>query len=153
MEIVRLSCLKFTLFQAMMNEFYKDASAREVGSLYQLRALVNKRNVIKMSSADYHAVGSCTDVVTTAHVIASAFKAFGMLNFDGPCLEIPKLLVPTNKDYKKKLLDKIVWVLVDAFFLNRLAVAVNMIEVQENNNERPMTNDCMYNYFKILILR
>lgn len=128
-----------------MNKFYKDTSAREVGSLYQLRPLVNKRNVINISSADYQSVGSCTDVVTTPNVIQSAFKAFGMLNIDGPCLEIPKFIVLTNTDYKK-LLDKIVVGMLDAFFLNRLAVAVNMIEVHENNNERPisfMTNDCM----------
>lgn len=36
--------------------------------------------------------------------------------------------------------------MVDTFFLNSLAVAVNRIEVDDNNIEGPITNDSVYNY-------
>lgn len=36
--------------------------------------------------------------------------------------------------------------MVDAFFLNSLAVAVNRIEVHDNNIEGPITNYGVYNY-------
>lgn len=46
---------------------------------------------------------------------------------------------------KKRLLDKIVGEMVDTFFLNSLAVAVNRIEVNDYNIEGPITNDGVYN--------
>lgn len=100
--------------------------------------------MVKNASADYHAVGSFIDVVTTAHVIAAALKAFGMSNIDDPCPKIPKFTDLADKDSKKRLLDKIVREMVDTFFLNILAVAVNRIEVDDNNIEGPITNDGVY---------
>lgn len=85
----------------MMDKFYKVASAREAGTLYQLRNVINRRNVVENASADYHAVGSFIDVVTTAHVIAAALKAFGMSNIDDPCPKIPKFTDLADKDSKK----------------------------------------------------
>lgn len=128
----------------MIDRFYKVASARETGTLYQLRNVINRKNVVKNASADYHAVGSFIDVVTTAHVIAAALKAFGMSNIDDPCPKIPKFTDLADKDSKKRLLDKIVREMVDTFFLNSLAVAVNWIEVDDNNIEGPITNDGVY---------
>lgn len=130
----------------MMDRSYKVASAREAGTLYQLRYVINRRNVVKNASADYHAVVSFIDVVTTAHVIAAALKAFGMSNIDDPCPKIPNFTDLADKDSKKRLLDKIVGEMVDSFFLNSLAVAVNRIEVNANNIEGPITNDGVYNY-------
>lgn len=100
--------------------------------------------MVKNASADYHAVGSFIDVVTTAHVIAAALKAFGMSNIDDPCPKIPKFTDLADKDSKKRLLDKIVREMVDTFFLNSLAVALNRIEVDDNNIEGPITNDGVY---------
>lgn len=39
-----------------------------------------------------------------------------------------------------------VFSMVDTFFLNSLAMAVNKIEVDDNNIEGPITNDGVYNY-------
>lgn len=130
----------------MVDRFYKVASAREAGTLYQLRNVINRKNVVKNASADYHAVGSFIDVVTTAHVIAAALKAFGMSNIDDPCPKIPKFTDLADKDSQKRLLDKIVEEMLDTFFLQSLAVAVNRVEVDDNNIEGPITNDCVYNY-------
>lgn len=41
-------------------------------------------------------------------------------------------------------MDKIVREMEDTFFLNSLAVAVNRIEVDDNNIEGPITNDGVY---------
>lgn len=57
--------------------------------------------MVKNASADYYAVGSFIDVVTTAHVITAALKAFGMSNTDDPCSKIPKFNGLADKDSKK----------------------------------------------------
>ncbi|XP_069103689.1 LOW QUALITY PROTEIN: uncharacterized protein [Argopecten irradians] len=65
---------KINFLQAMMDRFYKPASARETGTLYQLRNVINRRNVVKNASADYHAVGSFIDLVTTAILLSMGFS-------------------------------------------------------------------------------
>lgn len=129
-----------------MDRFYKTASAREAGTLYQLRNTINRRNVVKNVSADYHAVGSFIDLVTSAHVIAAALKAFGMSNIEDPCPKIPMFTDQADEGSRKRLLDKIVGDMVDTFFLNSLAVTVNRIEGNENDIEGPVTDDGVYNY-------
>lgn len=58
--------------------------------------------MVKNASADYHAVGSFIDVVTTVHVITAALKAFGMSNIDDPCPKIPNFTDLADEDSKKK---------------------------------------------------
>jgi hypothetical protein len=129
-----------------MDRFYKTASARETGTLYQLRNVINRRNVGSSASANYHAVGSFVDLVTSAHVIAAAMKAFGMSNIDDPCPKIPLFFDAADEVSKKRLLDNIVGDMVDRFFLNSLAVTVNRIEDNEDANDGPITDDGVYNY-------
>ncbi|XP_033738678.1 uncharacterized protein LOC117326153 isoform X3 [Pecten maximus] len=137
---------KINFLQAMMDRFYKPGSARETGTLYQLRNVINRRNVTKNVSADYHAVGSFIDLVTSAHVIAAALKAFGMDSIEDPCPKVPLFTESADEGSKKRLLDKIVGEIVDTFFLNSLTVTVNRIEDDETAIEGPIVDDGVYNY-------
>lgn len=85
----------------MADRFYKVASAREAGTLYQLRNVINRRNVVKKCKCRLSCRWIFIDVVTTAHVIAAALKAFGMSNIDDPCPIIPNFTGLADKDSKK----------------------------------------------------
>ena len=73
----------------LMDKFYSVDSAREVGTLYQLKCLINRRNVTKSVSKDYHAIGAFVDLACEGHVIAAALTFFGMTDINSQCIRIP----------------------------------------------------------------
>lgn len=54
----------------------------ERGTLYQLRNLINRRNVTKTVKSDMNACEDFFEVVVTGHIIASAMELLGMSSID-----------------------------------------------------------------------
>lgn len=70
----------------MWKQFYNTASGADGGTLYQLRNLINRRNVVKTPMDD---LAACEDFVITvieAHILSAAMTLFDMKSLgDRPC--------------------------------------------------------------------
>ncbi|CAC5412689.1 unnamed protein product [Mytilus coruscus] len=80
---------KMNVLQVIMDKFYATSSAREQGTLYQLRNVINRRNVVKTVSQDYHADSSFIDLVTDCHVITAAMEHFNLEEVNSTSDRIP----------------------------------------------------------------
>ena len=85
-NIDEATCLYITL-QVIWKRLYKSTSARDCGTLYNLRNLLNRRNVV---NDPMKAVDACKDfflLVVECHIVAAAMAMFGLSAVDG---------IPTN---------------------------------------------------------
>lgn len=57
---------------------YKTKSGMEKGTLYQLRNLINRRNVVKKVKSDMNASEHFFELIVTGHIIACAMEMLGM---------------------------------------------------------------------------
>ena len=114
-----------------MDKFYKPASAREGGTLYQLRNVINRRNVATDVSSNYHNASSFIDIVGDSHIIAAALEFFRMEKVDSECIRIPRSAHLADKMHKRRMLHQMLGELVDEVILNDLA---RSIEIVENND-------------------
>ena len=96
---------------------YKATSGSDHGTLYQLRNLVQRRNVGKEPKKDFNAHHDFFNVVLTSHIIVAAMEVFCMNNLeDEPC----PALVPQNidnmpKEEKKDVLKYLVGLIMDSY--------------------------------------
>ena len=66
--------------QIIYNRLYKTSSSAEEGTLYQLRNLINRRNVVQDPSKDFNACEDFFLLVLSAHILSAGMKEFGMSN-------------------------------------------------------------------------
>lgn len=60
-------------FQVIWKRLYNCSSKKDVGTLYQLRCLINRRNVVSKPEKS---------VTAEAHICTLAMKLFGLENFE-----------------------------------------------------------------------
>lgn len=73
----------------MWKQFFNTASGCDGGTLYQLRNLINRRNVVKKPMDDLAASEDFIVTVVEAHILTAAMTLFGMKNLqDRPCEEL-----------------------------------------------------------------
>lgn len=99
-----------------MDKFYATSSAREQGTLYQLRNVINRRNVVKTVSQDYHADSSFIDLVTDCHVITAAMEHFNLEEVNSSSVRIPADIETADVPTKKRLLLHLAAEVVDKYF-------------------------------------
>ena len=102
----------------IQKEFYNPNSASEIGTLYNLRTTIDRRNVTKSALGDnFRACDVFIHDVTDASVITAALHYF---NMDSP-LESPKAnMVPeqfTSADEKQRWWDQHVFNIIDSYIL------------------------------------
>lgn len=90
--------------------FYNVASAREHTTLYQLRNLINRTNVVKKPKSNFNACDDFFEIIITAHILAAALEAFNMKSLgDTPSERIvptPETVwMGTNEERMTKLKD------------------------------------------------
>lgn len=61
---------------------YKGSSNIDGGTLYQLRNIINRRDVVKQPSKNMNACEGFLDVVVEAHIVSAAMTVFGMQTVD-----------------------------------------------------------------------
>lgn len=81
---------KMNYIQMLMEKFYKLASAREVGTLYQLKCIINRGNITANSSKDYHAISAFIDLACEGLVVAAALSFLRMNDIKSQVLEYAK---------------------------------------------------------------
>lgn len=131
-----------------MDKYFKPESCREQGTLYQLKNLVNRRNVSKNVSSNYHAASEFIDLVTDCHVIAACLEYCGMGNLESQCKKIPTALHLADSTVKRRVLRHLVGEIVDTFFLNAITINVDRIEDPASDMDvAPIAqDDAVYNY-------
>ena len=107
---------------------YKTSSASDHGTLYQIRNLIQRRNVGKKTKKDFNAHDSFFDLVTTAHILAVAVEVLGMDDLDDtPCeLLVPKDVHTLPKSDRRAILDNICHVIVHSYVDLRHSVEVRV---------------------------
>ena len=96
---------------------YKTSSASDHGTLYQIRNLIQRRNVGKKPKKDFNAHDSFFNLVTTSHILAAAIEVLGMDDLDDtPCeLLVPKDVHTLPKSDRSAILDHICHVIVHSY--------------------------------------
>ena len=139
-----------------MDRFYKSASAREPGTLHQLKCVINRRNVNTTVSKDYHADSAFIDLVGEGHILSLAMGHFGMEDLHSPCTVLPPGIHLANVEHKKKVLKSLVGEMVDNHLMNKLVQSLDHVENEEEIHGDD-NGDGVYNYatnfVKIWLLR
>ena len=98
--------------------FYSTSSSSEHGTLYQLRNLINRRNVVAKPMKDFNACDDFFITVLTGHIIAAAMK---VLHIDSPS-GIPEgalfnagNLWMESKEERQSVIESISSEIVDSF--------------------------------------
>ena len=101
----------------MWTRLYKTSSSQEGGTLYQLRNVINRRNVVCDPKNDMNSCEDFFELVTTAHIIVAAMKIFGMSKIDD---KPDEKLFPSDTDNPaiilKEAVKKILSLFVDLSF-------------------------------------
>ena len=76
----------YLIRQAMWKQFYNTASGGDGGTLYQLRNLIKRRNVVKKHMDDLAACEDFAITVVEVHIVSAAMVIFDMKTADdSPC--------------------------------------------------------------------
>ncbi|XP_071172881.1 uncharacterized protein [Mytilus edulis] len=137
---------KMNFLQVIMDKFYLTTSCRDAGTLYQLRNLINRRNVVTKVSKDYHADGEFIDLTTEAHVIAAALKHLEMNDMSSKCPKLPKGLHLADAHTQKHYIFQLCGQIVDKHFLNDIESSIDNLESGEDTNELHQQDDYVYSY-------
>lgn len=117
-----------------MDRFYKSASAREPGTLHQLKCVINRRNVNTTVSKDYHADSAFIDLVGEGHILSLAMAHFGVEDLGSPCTVLPPGIHLANVEHKKKVLKSLVGEMVDNHLMNKLVQSLGHVENEEEKH-------------------
>ncbi|XP_062610556.1 uncharacterized protein LOC134272329 [Saccostrea cucullata] len=139
---------KMNFLQLIMDKYFKSESCRDAATLYQLKNLLNRRNVSKNVSSNYHAASDFVDLVTECHVIAACLEYCGMESIEIQCKKIPVALHIADSNMKRRLLRQLVGEVVDTYFLNAITINVDRIEDPASTmDEAPIAqDDAVHNY-------
>ena len=103
--------------QVIWKKFYKTSSASDHGTLYQLRNLVQRRNVGKKPKKDFNAHDSFFSLVTTSHILAAAMELLGMDSLDDHPSEhlLPENVQALPKSERSMILNHICDVVLHSY--------------------------------------
>lgn len=82
--------------QVIWKRLYDCSSAKDVGTLYHLRCLINRRNVVKKPDKSVTACEEFFLLVVEAHICSAAIKLFDMKSLDD---------VPSSKHFPENCKD------------------------------------------------
>ena len=68
----------FFVFQVMWQALYSTSSARDIGTIFAARNIVNAKNVTKDPGGNYYASATMADKFTKAYITVGGLKHFGM---------------------------------------------------------------------------
>ena len=107
-----------SFFQMIWKYYYSDKSSREHGTLYQLRNVLNRSNVVKDPMKNFNACDDFFVLAVESHIIAAALNIFGMTSMeDLPSHQIvpnAEVLWMEDVDHRKQALQRMSMLLVDS---------------------------------------
>ena len=94
------------------------ASARQHGTMYQLKNVVNRTNV-KNPKTNFNACDDFFQIIVTSHILAAAMEVLGMSNLDDtPCEDVllsPDLIWMDTDEVRKGFLQDITMLIAKRF--------------------------------------
>ena len=106
--------------QVIWKYFYSTKSAAEHGTLYQLRNLINRTNVVADPVKDFNACDDFVTLAVTCHVLTAALQVLGMNSLnDTPCLPLyqaePHNVWMLSDSERREILNSTTEKIVDCF--------------------------------------
>lgn len=103
--------------QVIWKRLYRATSGPDHGTLYQLRNLVQRRNIGKETKKDFNAHHDFHNVVLMSYVLAADMEIFGMGSLEDELCDglIPKDIDEMSKVEKKEVLQYIVSLIIDSY--------------------------------------
>ena len=127
-----------------MDQNYKTQSSTDGGTLYQLKCLINRKNVCEKVTKDYHADASFVDLVLDCHVVSAAMTYFNLDSVDGKPDNAPDRIEIMSKEKKTLWLKQMVRDMVDKFMVNVMTEVV--ADIAEEGQPQQNQEDGVYNY-------
>ena len=125
--------------QVIWKYFYKEQSEGEHGTLYQLKNLINYKNVPKNPKSNFNAVDDFLEIVITAYVIQGALHLLHMSSIDSEpdsaIIASPELLWTKTDEERKEVLMEV----------SKLFVA-EYVDFSLNPPTPTNTSDYVYDY-------
>ena len=95
---------------------YKSTSASDVVTIFQLRNLINRKNIGKKPSKDVNAYEDFFHLLVESHVLAAAMEFLGMESIDDkPADILPSTLWLLSQEERKSILTSVCEAMVDEF--------------------------------------
>ena len=102
MYITTALCFQFIITVVIWTRLYKSSSS--IGTLYQLRNLINRRNVVMDPKDDMNACEDFFELTVNAHILAAAMTILGMNSLsDDPSPQIFPQNLSTSCDQEVAL--------------------------------------------------
>lgn len=131
--------------------FFNTFSAKEHGTLYQLKNLINRTHVTKPKQ-DFNACDDILEIVMTARLLAAAMEIFGMENLnDVPCHEsIPTetAWMENDEERKKKIEEKSMCIVDKYINLSFNGMLSSSPDNIQNYSINLLTIGCLYLEFR-----
>lgn len=128
---------------------YKTNSGMERGTLYQLRNLINRRNVVKKVKTDMNACEDFFELVVTGHVVACAMHLLGMSSIDeipsSTVIQSPEDALMKDDSERKSILIEVATLIVE----QNVDLSTSFSDSQSSNlaKQSPATDsDSVYAY-------
>ena len=109
-------------YQVIWEELYSTSSVRDKGSLYQLRILIDRRNVVSDPKKDLHACQSFLHTVLEATILAVFASQHSSETFDIALDSIFPTGMPESPESKIRCLTSLASAIVDNLHVDALSV-------------------------------
>ena len=131
-------------FQVIMDRYYKAESGRDMSTLYQLKVLTQRTNVVTQVTKDYHADSAFFDNVFDCHVVAAAMTFLEMLDVTDTPANMPNRIEATTDEHKKRILSQVARSIIDKYAFGDMSEVLN--DLVESNKSQQDDKDGVYNY-------
>ena len=106
----------FISTQVVWSRLYKTDSSQDGGTLYQLRNLINRRNVVTDPKKDMNSCEDFFELITNAHVLTAAMEKFEMKSLTDA---VSSNMFPVDRELsseeRSKTLDSAVRAIISEF--------------------------------------
>ena len=132
-QVIRL----FSNLQVIWKRLYRLTSSSDTGTMFQLRNIVNRKNIGKTPKKDVNAHEDFLQQVLESHVLAAAMEYLGMESVDDEPNEeiVPPTLWMLDNEERYKILLSVCSVIVDDFTDIR-TFEVNQEESKMRDNDK-----------------
>ena len=111
LHIITLLCV-----QVIWNRLYDTSSGMDVGTLFQLRNLINRRNIVKDPTSNVAASEDFILLVTEAHILSAAMTVLKMKSLDDtPSHDMFKIPADADSLQRRDVLLKAANLVADSF--------------------------------------
>ena len=129
-------------FQMIFDDMYKSNSVGDLGTLYQLKCKLNRKDVNEKVNKSYHGCEAFFSTVLDGYVIYAAMEYFGMASAsDSPSYDVPIVAEGESSQLFEKVGD-----MVDTFILHKVQPETELLRdaLQDQGDQCQTCHRCRY---------